>query len=264
MKWILKLPKRENKFIVYKATCTCGCEFLLLDNDIHTRIKSINSDIVGYCDCADSGINGNCKNKKVPIYRKDILTFDSKEEFDKYISTVRTEYVEVDNTKEKELKELIDKSRKDMLEAVLPKTMAEDIITNCILSESEFVEVVVGKIYNFAPMHKPRKVDKIVEHIHKYFVEHKPNKFFIGQLVVKNDKKEIASLVNSILLSCDEFVELNLSQKEYEANISPNDPNRQKFTFVGAFIQPSPMDDFIDLDAITMEITNEIYTRINH
>ena len=57
MKWILKLPKRENKFIVYKATCTCGCEFLLLDNDIHTRIKSINSDIVGYCDCADNCIN---------------------------------------------------------------------------------------------------------------------------------------------------------------------------------------------------------------
>ena len=157
----------------------------------------------------------------------------------------------------KELEKLLDENRKLMLEAALPKAMTEDMLNIITIAENDFIGVTVSTVYQFAPMYKPRKIDKIVEHIHDWFEKNRINKHFKPLIVIKNNLEEITKKVEEILLSCEEFKELNLSQREYEKGIAVNNKNRRNL-FTGIGYKIDPLDDFIDLEACISSIAHKL------
>jgi hypothetical protein len=51
-----------------------------------------------------------------------------------------------------------------------------------------------------------------------------------------------------------EILDWNLSQVEYQRGVKCDDESRPAFTFVSRYDQPSPEDDFIDIDALKRNI----------
>lgn len=118
-----------------------------------------------------------------------------------------------------------------------------------------------GCIYELAPNFEPRKIDIIM----KKFVEKVKNDEDIKTLgqgshtfyFFKNNKKDMEKKLREILWGIPEFLELNLSQREFEAGINPTDENRGVnivFTSRYGSTINAPEDDFIDLDAVIQNV----------
>lgn len=126
------------------------------------------------------------------------------------------------------------------------------------ITTETFICRALGVIYAMAPYNKPRKVDEIVDHIREYFQTHgKPvfDLFIIGL----NDKSQRYDLVEKILLSCNAFKELNLSQEEYDAGVGVNAEGRGQYAVIGRGITIDEYRDFIDIDACVRNISDELY-----
>lgn len=117
-------------------------------------------------------------------------------------------------------------------------------------------------LYALAPRHQPRKIEYIMfkfvyrmEH-HDQVKSHGADgteKFYYFE----TDFDGIRTIIHDILFGIREFRELNLTQKEYEAEVDPDDPNRGGFVLTSRYdVYPEDhwKDDFIDLDAAIQNI----------
>ena len=89
MTYVLSLPNKIKKYIVYRAICDqCGCEFLIEQDDpnFHTSYRSINSMVAGHANCPAHSYGIDCSNTKVPIYTRDAIEFESEDAFIQYLS----------------------------------------------------------------------------------------------------------------------------------------------------------------------------------
>lgn len=125
----------------------------------------------------------------------------------------------------------------------------------------KIVGVLSGCTYALAPNFEPRKITIII----KKFVEKAKSHGDISTLFeeyqtfyfFKNSEEGLEKLLREILFSIPEFLELNLTQREFEAGVTLNDEDRDtKIVFSTRYGSDvtGPEDDFIDLDAIIQNI----------
>ena len=142
--------------------------------------------------------------------------------------------------------------------------MREKLIT---ISERTFVYCLAGQLYEQAPNHKPRKADIIMGKAIQAFRNHENHAIILGDMHQVSIKEgTLCEFCDTLLKSIPEFMELNLSQNEYEKNISVDDLNRPKFAFTTRYdvaTEDSWRDDFIDLDAFVNNVQRNIYDRIH-
>lgn len=117
------------------------------------------------------------------------------------------------------------------------------------------VEAVAGTLYRMAPRNRPRGMDKImsyvIEQLESVCVEVVNNRYLFMTT------EEFHEWLTDMLKRCPEFCNLNLSQNEYDKDISVDDESRPKFAFTSAYdveTEDSWRDDFIDLDAAIRNI----------
>lgn len=123
------------------------------------------------------------------------------------------------------------------------------------------VEAVAGTLYRMAPRNRPRDMDKImsyvVEQLESVCVNVATDRYLHMSAEVFNE------WLTSMLKSCSEFCNLNLSQNECDKGISVDDESRAEFAFTSMYdveTADSWKDDFIDLDAAIHNIYNCIIT----
>lgn len=121
------------------------------------------------------------------------------------------------------------------------------------VSLDEFMRISVGWIYFLAPNHKPRFIDEISDGIITNF---KTNCKSIGNVFFYHEieLKDLYKFIENILMPIDEFIELNLSQNEYEKGVKVDDEDRTKVQFISAFSTTPEKDAFVDLDACIQDI----------
>lgn len=107
-------------------------------------------------------------------------------------------------------------------------------------SINSIIDSVAGTLYRMAPRNRPRDIDKImsyvIENAEKYCVDLTTDRYLYMTA------SEFRSWLDSTLMGCPKFCNLNLSQNEADSQISV-DKSRPKFSL------DSWKDDFIDLDA---------------
>lgn len=82
-----------------------------------------------------------------------------------------------------------------------------------------------------------------------------------------DDDNNLYTYIDKLLKSIPEFRDLNLSQEEYENNISVDDPDRSKYSFHTRYdiINPdSWRGDFVDLDAFVQNVVHKLIKTINN
>ena len=131
-----------------------------------------------------------------------------------------------------------------------------------MLTERTLMKAIGGQLFDQAPNRQPRKAEIIMIKVRDAFREdaNNSNEFYTLRV------SDIYNYVKKLLMGIPEFVELNLSQNEYEKNIQVNDPNRPKFAFVSRFDKETSESwrrDFIDLDAFIRNAVNNIYADID-
>ena len=129
------------------------------------------------------------------------------------------------------------------------------------LSESDLIYAIAGQLYDQAPNRQPRNGEKIIFEVRDKFrneAENRDDFYFIWI-----EEKEIYKYIENMLMGIKEFVDLNLSQNEYEKGVSVDDENRPKFVFTSMY---SPAldwrDDFIDLTAFIQNVNYHILKEI--
>lgn len=126
-----------------------------------------------------------------------------------------------------------------------------------IIIESVFIGHAVGTIFQGAPYHKPRKIEKIVDDIHNYFVKHGIK--CMDSYLFDVDTNDRYELVKKIMMSSQSFVDLNLSQDEFDRGVKVDDEGRSSFGFCGRDFKLKDYYDFIDLDACIRNIDKSLY-----
>lgn len=124
-----------------------------------------------------------------------------------------------------------------------------------LISERNLMYVIAGQLFDQAPNRQPRNAPIIMQKVKDHFRKdaHNDNQFY-SLAIHKND---IYNYIKSMLMAISEFVDLNLSQIEYEKNISVNDENRSKYSFCTRYDKydsESWKTDFIDLDAFIRNV----------
>ena len=133
----------------------------------------------------------------------------------------------------------------------------------------DFLGIVAGVCFKMSPGGIVRNFDKIMGTLVEYtkttfeVTDNGLLKFF------KKDslRRSVRTWVSETLEKIPEVQDLNLSMEEYLNKVSVNDPNRKSFRFTtlttpsGDFFDPS---DFIDLDALYDNITDEILNVISN
>jgi hypothetical protein len=107
-----------------------------------------------------------------------------------------------------------------------------------------------------SPYFKPRKIDEIIEYVNNYIIERANYKdYTYASLWVDEDK--VYDFIETMLMNCQAFKELNLSQYEIDNGIGLDD-DRKTFEFVGMNISIKQEYDFVDLDACIRNIVKDI------
>jgi len=105
----------------------------------------------------------------------------------------------------------------------------------------------------------PRKIDDIVYKLTELYereFERISSNFYLKRFKTYD---ELHSWLNINVKSISEIQELNLSQNEYDARVSVDDPDRPKYIFASRYSKPcDPNDDFIDLDAYIGNLTQNL------
>lgn len=128
------------------------------------------------------------------------------------------------------------------------------------LTESTLMMAIGGQLFDQAPNREPRKAEIIMKKVRDKFREKACNDNEFYTLNIPED--ELYDYIKNILMSIDEFRELNLTYIEYQNNVSVDDPNRTKYNFVTAFDKEdseSWKNDFIDLDAFVRNANRNIH-----
>ncbi|MEN8907912.1 MAG: hypothetical protein ABF289_18325 [Clostridiales bacterium] len=121
-----------------------------------------------------------------------------------------------------------------------------------IISECNLIYCIAGQLYSQAPNRHPRNAEKIISKVVELFRGNAENFNEFYSISIELEPKIINKYIYSLLMQIEDFKNLNLSQTEFENNISVNDSKRSKFSFVSRFDianSDSWKDDFIDLDA---------------
>lgn len=121
--------------------------------------------------------------------------------------------------------------------------------TICI-SERNLMYCIGGQLFDQAPNRQPRKAEIIMQKVKEAFRKDAYNDNECYALEIPKDKSY--EWLKTLLMGLPEFVELNLTQVEFEKNISVDDENRPKFCFTTRYDKydsESWKRDFIDLDA---------------
>lgn len=114
----------------------------------------------------------------------------------------------------------------------------------------DLVSNVARCLYYLAPNGRPRKADIILEKLQtdlEKTANGRPDFRFFNETF-----DEMLAQIRKLLMSYQEFRELNLTQNEYDAGINVDDENRPciRLTYAGQPVtEDSWKDDFIDLDA---------------
>lgn len=136
------------------------------------------------------------------------------------------------------------------------------------LNRRHFTASLIGSIIEAAPGRKPRKLDKIINHIiealnkedkrNPFKPTKSPTEFQIGNC------KDFDAVLDTVkyALDCDEIRELNVSNNDYKKGVKYGD---QEGVMIVTATSPEPNvdDDFVDLDALYRNAANDaiIYER---
>lgn len=133
-----------------------------------------------------------------------------------------------------------------------------------IFSVDQLVKAVSGCIYEIAPNHAPRKMDVIMSKLVSKLRSHTDTEtLFEGYntfYFIHSDFQGIEQLLREVLWDIPEFLELNLTQNEYEDGVKVDDEDRNDGIVFVTRCGSGMLDwrnDFIDLDAV---IQNAIYS----
>ena len=99
------------------------------------------------------------------------------------------------------------------------------------ISKRDVIQTVIGVLYDLAPLHKPRRIDEIIEQCCKFCDERIGDEF-----VIYLSEKEVWDFVKDMIYDFEAFRQLNLSQAEIDNGITDcDDPNR-KGGFAACFV----------------------------
>lgn len=134
------------------------------------------------------------------------------------------------------------------------------------ISEGNFMFMVAGQLFSQAPNKEPRRAEIIMRKVRDNF--RKQAKSFKEYYYIEleyNNKSEIFDFISNLLMSIEEFQELNLSQIELDQGIKVDDPSRSKFSFHSMYDKvnsESWKNDFVDLDAFIRNVYTNIMNHI--
>lgn len=126
-----------------------------------------------------------------------------------------------------------------------------------IISERNLIYCIAGQLYYQAPNRKPRNGENIIRKVVEIFREKAENENEFYYISVELKPEIIDEYIRGLLMQIEDFKNLNLSQIEFENNISVDDPNRNKFSFSSAYDKHDSNSwkyDFIDLDAFISNV----------
>lgn len=125
-----------------------------------------------------------------------------------------------------------------------------------LLSERDLIYVIAGQLYEQAPNRQPRNAEKVIFDVRDKFRSEaeKIDDFYFMRI----EQTEVYKYIDDMLKGIKEFVDLNLSQNEYEQGIDVEDDNRPKFMFTSMYSTIDWKDDFIDLDAFVNNVVRKI------
>jgi hypothetical protein len=133
-----------------------------------------------------------------------------------------------------------------------------------LISERDLMFCISGQLYAQAPNRQPRKAEIIMKAVLDRIRVDFYNDNEFRTLRIEPDK--LYSYIDNLLKSIPEFVELNLSQIEYENGVKVDDENRHKYSFVTRYDKydsESWKSDFVDLDAFTRNVYNALLKLID-
>lgn len=134
------------------------------------------------------------------------------------------------------------------------------------LSRRSIIHSVTGVIYEMAPGFMPRNIDAIVKYIKTWCDENIGNKYLI-----RVEAENIYKTFHDMLFNCEEFTQLNISQKLWDSGVR-NYKDKRNGGFLAVAVEhneagnpiriltPAEYIDFIDLDACVRGIVNELIT----
>lgn len=99
-------------------------------------------------------------------------------------------------------------------------------------------------------------LNAIAKALDTYFKERLTNKVVDGMYGIEAD--DLRALCVAATRDIPLIDDLNLSKAEREAGITVNDPNRPAFVATSRYFQPKPEHDFIDLDALAMNVSRTL------
>lgn len=134
---------------------------------------------------------------------------------------------------------------------------------NIHLTKSCLIKNILGVIYEMAPGCKPRNIDKI----HKYVLDWCDKN--VKDYITEVNSKDLNKYLKDMLMACEEFTQLNISQKKWDEGVKDyNDKRNSGFGVVSvghnndgspcSIYTPEEYCDFIDLDALIPNIASAI------
>jgi hypothetical protein len=127
------------------------------------------------------------------------------------------------------------------------------------INERDLMSAVGGQLFDQAPNRQPRKAEIIMREVRDAFRKdaYNDNEFYVLEV----PEKDVYKYIKTLLMGISEFVELNLSQVEFESGISVDDESRGKYKFTSRYdkeTSESWKHDFIDLDAFIRNVHNRL------
>lgn len=137
-------------------------------------------------------------------------------------------------------------------------------VENISISERYLMFAIAGQLFEQAPNRQPRKAEIIMQRVKEVFRKDAFNDNEYFSLVV--NVEDVYNYIESLLMSIPEFIELNLSQIEFENNIGVDDESRPKYSLSSRYdkhTSESWKTDFIDLDAFIGNVHRKILYSID-
>lgn len=105
------------------------------------------------------------------------------------------------------------------------------------LFERDLMYAVGGQLFSQAPNNEPRNVEILMKKVRDRFREDAYSNTNLGwvSLCIPVVDNGLYKYIDKLLRSIPEFVDLNLSQNEYNKNIKVDDESRLKYIFTSAY-----------------------------
>lgn len=131
----------------------------------------------------------------------------------------------------------------------------------------DIIMVLTGSIYQIAPRYMPRNVNAIVAKFIRAFREQKGVTECLGHYTIEGKYNEVLSIIQDILGDIPEFLELNLTEREYEYGEKHKDFH---IGIVTRYSKTTPRscydwyDDFIDLTAFMQNFSRHLWIMVSN